>query len=242
MTRAGGRRVHAKDSGTGRWGAALAVAAVVTALVLGGAGVISATTSSRDASPAAQDSASSAPPTVERDRVPTPSAEPKRAKPVRPHAPIRAAAPMVASEPARLEIPALDVDVDVMDLGLTDRGVLEVPQGAYPAGWYTGSPTPGELGPAIVAGHVTWNGTDGVFLRLHELARGDHVLVTRTDGSVADFTVSETEQYAKDAFPTATVYGDIDHAGLRLITCGGLDPDSGVFEDNVVVFAELTDS
>ncbi len=135
---------------------------------------------------------------------------------------------------------SIGVDVDVMDLGLTDTGSLEVPPGAFPAGWYTGSPTPGELGPSVLAGHVSWNGTPGVFERLGELARGDEVSVVRDDGSTAVFTVERTRQYAKDAFPTSTVYGDLDHAGLRLITCGGLDPDTGLYDDNVVVFARLT--
>jgi len=29
------------------------------------------------------------------------------------------------------------------------------------------------------------------------------------------------------------------HCGLRLITCGGLDPDTDSYEENVVVFAAL---
>ncbi len=150
--------------------------------------------------------------------------------------------PMLASEPSRLVVPAIDVDVDVMDLGLSDTGVLEVPQGAFPVGWYTGSPTPGELGPAIVAGHVSWNGSPGVFERLSELSVGDRVSVLRNNGSTADFAVTRTRTYAKDTFPTDTVYGDINHAGLRLITCGGLDADTGSYKDNVVVFAELIES
>ena len=53
-----------------------------------------------------------------------------------------------------------------MDLGLRADGSMEVPPGGFPAGWYTGGPTPGELGPAIIAGHVDWNGP-GVFYNLH---------------------------------------------------------------------------
>jgi hypothetical protein len=45
--------------------------------------------------------------------------------------------------------------------------------------------------------------------------------------------------YAKDRFPTTKVYGDLDHAGLRLITCGGHDLVSGLYEDNVIAFARL---
>jgi len=39
----------------------------------------------------------------------------------------------------------------------------------FPAGWYTGAPTPGELGPAIITGHVDWGGHPGVFFNLRNL-------------------------------------------------------------------------
>ena len=153
--------------------------------------------------------------------------------------PVADGEPMGASEPDRLVVPAIDVDVDVMDLGLTDAGVLEVPPEAFPAGWYTGSPSPGELGPAIVAGHVSWNGTPGVFERLDELSPGDLVSIVREDGSTARFAVSRIRTYPQDDFPTDAVYGDIDHPGLRLITCAGLNPETGTYEDNIVVYAAL---
>ena len=64
--------------------------------------------------------------------------------------------------------------------------------------------------------------------------------MTRADGSQPVFRVTRVEQYPKDGFPTAEVYGDIDHAGLRLITCGGVfNRATGHYDDNIVVFAEL---
>jgi sortase (surface protein transpeptidase) len=142
------------------------------------------------------------------------------------------------SIPIGLSIPALSVTSPVMALGLEDDGTMEVPPGAYPAGWYDLGPTPGELGPAVVAAHVDWADEPGVFNRIHTLQPGDEVAVTRQDGSVATFRVDRVEDYPKDEFPTAAVYGDLDHAGLRLITCGGaFDEDTGDYEDNVVVFA-----
>jgi hypothetical protein len=54
------------------------------------------------------------------------------------------------------------------------------------------------------------------------------------------FRVTRVAQFPKDAFPTRLVYGNIDHAGLRLITCGGLfNSQSGHYEDNIVAFADL---
>ena len=139
----------------------------------------------------------------------------------------------------RLQIPAIGVDSDLMDLGLQPDGTLEVPPLGFPAGWYTGSPTPGELGPAVLVGHVHWNEQAGVFADLARLRRGDEVVVQRADGGSAVFQVTRTKQFSKDAFPTARIYGDIDHAGLRLITCGGRNRLTGSYEDNVVVFASL---
>ena len=64
--------------------------------------------------------------------------------------------------------------------------------------------------------------------------------VTRKDGKTAVFTVSRVARFAKSQFPTHAVYGAIDHAGLRLITCGGTyDAASHRYLDNVVVFARL---
>ena len=79
-----------------------------------------------------------------------------------------------------------------------------------------------------------------MFYSLGALNPGDQVEIGRQDGSVAVFQVDGVRTYEKDLFPTLEVYGNIDHAGLRLITCGGVfDPDAGSYESNVVAFASL---
>ena len=154
------------------------------------------------------------------------------------------AAVLSRSVPVRVQIPAVGVDSGVdsglLDLGLQADGSLEVPPDGASAGWYTDAPTPGELGPAIIAAHVDWQGEPGVFYDLRNVKPGNEVEVTREDGAIAVFRVSRVEQFPKGAFPTDVVYGDIDHAGLRLITCGGsFDRQARSYEDNIVVFAEL---
>lgn len=107
------------------------------------------------------------------------------------------------------------------------------------AGQTPATEVPTELGGT---GHVDWGGQPGVFFNLRELSPGDGIAVTRQDGSTAQFEVTHVEQFDKDAFPTQAVYGDLDHAGLRLITCGGsFDPQMRSYQDNLVVFAELVD-
>jgi hypothetical protein len=148
-----------------------------------------------------------------------------------------------ASRPIRLTIPTIDVDTGVIDLGLKPDGTMKVPPDGATAGWYTESPTPGELGPAVLAAHVDWKGAKGVFYDLRRAQPGDEVIVDRADGQTATFTVRRVEQYPKDRFPTEEVYGDVDTAQLRLITCGGdFDGQARSYRDNIVVYAELLTS
>jgi hypothetical protein len=155
--------------------------------------------------------------------------------------PTTAAPPVLpASQPLRVRVPAIGVDSELVDLGIQPDGTLEVPAEGFPAGWFTGSPTPGERGPAVLAGHVDWAGSPGVFADLLDVVAGDTVLVDRADGSTATFVVTQVDQVAKADFPTAEVYGDLGHAGLRLITCGGeFDSSTGDYLDDVVVYADL---
>jgi LPXTG-site transpeptidase (sortase) family protein len=145
------------------------------------------------------------------------------------------------SEPGSVTIPRIDVESELVELGL-EGGAMEVPVDPADAGWYELGPTPGALGPAVIAGHVTWNRAPAVFFRLSALRAGDRVLVSRVDGTTAVFSVTRVQTFSKARFPTRAVYGPVDHAGLRLITCGGeYDGSSHRYADNVVAFAELVD-
>ena len=144
------------------------------------------------------------------------------------------------SHPVAMSIPKLGVRSPLDDLGLDRDGAMEVPENPARAGWFSGGPAPGSLGPAVIAGHVTWNGR-AVFHRLSTMRPGDLVTVTRKDGKIAVFTVTRVARFSKSQFPSRAVYGPIDHAGLRLITCGGTyDAARQRYLDNVVVFARLT--
>jgi sortase (surface protein transpeptidase) len=148
---------------------------------------------------------------------------------------------MSTSAPTRVVIPKLGVDVPLTGLGQEADGTMQVPADARTVGWYTGAPTPGSLGPAVLAGHVDYQRKPGTFNRLTELTTGDNITVDRSDGSIAMFTVVKVVRYAKNRFPTGAVYGAINRAGLRLITCGGnFDSAAGHYEDNIVVYADLT--
>jgi len=142
--------------------------------------------------------------------------------------------------PYWLLIPAIGVSSDVVRLGLTAAGTLQVPPTAAVAGWYTRSPRPGGVGSSIIAGHIDSKLGPGVFYRLSRMRRGEYVYVIRANHTLAVFEVTSVRTYAKSGFPAKTVYGPVPDAELRLITCGGtFDFATGSYLSNVVVYATL---
>ena len=127
-----------------------------------------------------------------------------------------------AARPTWLSIPSLGIRTRLIHLGVNADGTLQVPSSTTVAGWYTGSPRPGTVGSAIIAGHVDSRTGPGIFFWLRTLHRGDRIYVGRADGTMAVFTVTKIRKFAKDEFPTAAVYGPVPDAELRLITCGGI--------------------
>lgn len=147
------------------------------------------------------------------------------------------------SVPTRLQVPSIGVDSTLRTIGLDRQGRIATPplvkdSHAY---WLTVSPTPGQLGPATIIGHVDSAAYGpGVFFRLGAMRQRDKIYITRADRTVATFEVERVVEYEKSAFPTQQVYGNLDHAGLRLITCGGtFDSAAHSYESNIVVYASL---
>jgi sortase (surface protein transpeptidase) len=150
----------------------------------------------------------------------------------------QSAQPRPVAAPVSLTIPLIGVSTQLVPLGLTSSGALQVPSSASVAGWYTGSPRPGAIGSAIVVGHIDSLTGPGVFYRLPELRAGDTVYIKRADGTLVEFRVTSVRTYLKDRFPTQAVYGPTPDAELRLITCGGaFDPATGHYLSNIVVYA-----
>jgi sortase (surface protein transpeptidase) len=157
-------------------------------------------------------------------------------------APVTANA-MPRSVPVQLIIPKIGIDAHIAEAGLDQYGAVAMPFDIYTPAWYEYSPTPGELGPSVIVGHLdgaNYANLTGIFWRLNELVPGDQITVNREDGSVAKFKVLATKQISRANFPTTEIYGNIKYAGLRVLTCGGnFDPVSGHYDKNTVVFAAL---
>jgi sortase (surface protein transpeptidase) len=141
----------------------------------------------------------------------------------------------------RVRIPEIKVDAPVMDVGLDKDGWIEAPPPQDPnmAGWYQNGIAPGQLGTAVVVGHVDNLAGPAVFYGLGSLKKGQHIEVSRFDGRVAVFEIYGVEVFSKNDFPGARVYGDTGGPELRVITCGGGYSKANGYDGNVVVFARL---
>jgi len=166
----------------------------------------------------------------------TGSSAPDALPPLGTLAPLPTHVTLTAAPPVALEIPAIGVRTKLIRLGLTQQETLQVPSSPYVAGWYTGSPRPGEIGSSIIAGHIDSYLGPGIFYRLRELHPGNRIYVQQADGRTAVFQVTGVHQYPKAHFPTAAVYGPVPDAELHLITCGGtFDYATHNYLSNVVV-------
>jgi len=136
-----------------------------------------------------------------------------------------------------LRIRSIEVETALQVLALDAHGKLQPPKSYEQAGWYAEGVVPGDVGAAVVAGHVdSFNGA-AVFYDLHTLRSGDAVEIQR-GGEWITFRVTTVERYPKDQFPTDKVYRPTPGAELRLITCGGdFDRSLLSYRDNIVVYA-----
>lgn len=139
-------------------------------------------------------------------------------------------------EPARLRIPDLGVDADVLPVGTTPEGAQEVPTSLDDTGWWKDGQRPGQPGNAVIVGH-TASKDDGVFDNLADVEKGDVVTVDGK-GSELDFVVTSEREVKVEAFAAESdrIYRDAGRSGLVLMTCG--DWNGQRFETTVIVYAQ----
>lgn len=144
------------------------------------------------------------------------------------------------SLPVLLIVPSLKIKTSLVQLGRLADGTMATPTNPSVAGWYRYSPTPGQIGPAVIVGHVDSRTGPAVFYDLRKLKIGQVVSVRRRDGSQVNFSVYKLANYSQRNFPTKVVYGDTVRPELRLITCGGpFNYLTGHYTQNTVVFAVI---
>jgi LPXTG-site transpeptidase (sortase) family protein len=143
------------------------------------------------------------------------------------------------SDPVRIVIPAIHVDVAVVPVGVADDGSMEIPEYTK-TGWFKVGPAPGAPGPSVIVGHVSSKKGRGAFYSLSKMKPGDEFYVYRSSGTRATFVVVSTETVLKTKLPTKKIWNDTQESVIRLVTCGGQwDKDSGHYLSNVIVYGKL---
>ncbi|MEU8698062.1 class F sortase [Streptomyces sp. NPDC048680] len=153
--------------------------------------------------------------------------------------------PIQGGTPRSVEIPSIGIRAPVVARGLDEDGAIAPPSFDTPqtVGWYGSGTEPGAKGPALFVGHVDTETKPAVFYGLSAARPGARVEVTRTDGTIAEFTIDDVQVFTRERFNAQKAYGPRKdgRAELRLITCGGTyDRAAHTYTANVVVSAYLT--
>lgn len=147
-------------------------------------------------------------------------------------------APLAAADvPTRISINSIGVNKPLVSLGLKN-GKIDPSQGVVQ--WYNAYPSPGKAGNAIIAAHVTYNGTPDAFVDLHKVKLGDTVKIAYNGAAEKTFKITKKEAVDKTTLrKRQDVWGDSSTPHLVLITC---DADSKLVGqhhvDNYVVWAD----
>jgi sortase A len=144
-----------------------------------------------------------------------------------------------ASLPARLVIPALEIDAEVEHVGINYKGEMVAPADYDDVAWYREGVVPGKRGSAVMAGHLNDGlGLSGVFQDLQKIEPGDEVFVENGYGRIR-FVVEQIETYDYKSVPLDLVFHRSDAVRLNLITCAGRWTwDGRTYDKRVVVYAK----
>ncbi len=144
------------------------------------------------------------------------------------------------SAPSRLLIPAIGVNAPIGAVGLAADGSMDVPKRPADTAWYALGPRPGEVGSAVIAGHVSWMySAHAVFAKLHTLKPGDIITVQAGDGKSTSFVVRGIREYDAAADATEVFFSTDGKAHLNLVTCSGTwDQSERQYTERLVVFAD----
>ncbi len=144
------------------------------------------------------------------------------------------------SLPKKLEIPKLKVSANIENVGLAADNNMDIPKSDWSVGWFSPGPKPGEIGSAVIAGHLdSQTGKPAVFWNLRQLQAGDYIFIIDNDGNKKRFRVIGSEQYNAENAPMEKIFGAQDGAYLNLITCNGAwNRQERNYDKRLVVFTK----
>jgi LPXTG-site transpeptidase (sortase) family protein len=229
-----GRAVRPQEGGhrgRRRW---LGVALVLVTCVCAGFAFATGAFGRLTLGAAATQSNATRPSAIPAQAAPSPTATPDRI--------LQAAQAIVApaTPPTRLLIPTIGVNAAVESVQLDAQGNMAIPARTDEVAWYSPGAAPGEVGNAVIDGHLDWYNGPAVFWKLGSLRPGDALTVQRADGSQKTFKVDSTTLMGWDA-PTDSLFTRSGPPTLTLITCAGAwDRQKATYTKRLVVHASLS--
>lgn len=140
-------------------------------------------------------------------------------------------------EPKYIKLPTIEVEGFIQKVGIDQNQEVAVPTNIHIAGWFVDSVKPGQPGLSIIDGHINGRGSDGIFVNLEKLKRGDIYTIEFGDGTSKQFKVTDTTSV--DTLDAASVLFSQDPdnpSQLNLITCGGnFDTTSRSYDKRVII-------
>jgi sortase (surface protein transpeptidase) len=144
-----------------------------------------------------------------------------------------------AAAPARLVVPSIKVDASVEPVGMDTQGRMGTPSQSSNVAWYRLGSAPGDVGDAVLAGHLDWTTGPAVFWYLGRMHKGDEITVVRADGSSVKFVTDSSSMVPYDS-STDSLFTRDGPPSITLITCAGAwDRQRGTYLQRLVVHASL---
>ncbi|MDR0136595.1 class F sortase [Metabacillus idriensis] len=152
----------------------------------------------------------------------------------------RQSSQMKGITPVKVNIPSINVEANIEQVGILENGQMGVPQEINNVGWFEPGVKPGSRGSAVLAGHVDSKTGPAIFFNLKDLKQGDEIIVTDEKGTSLTFIVKNQESYPRGSAPIDEIFQTEEGQNLNLITCSGtFNRSAGTHEERLVVFAEL---
>ena len=149
----------------------------------------------------------------------------------------------IFSTPVKLIIKVINVETNIVPVGVVPDGTMETPKDWFVAGWYEKSAKPGEQKNLIINGHYDTNtGSRAVFWNISRLNMGDLIEVMDNYGRIYSYKVLELNYV--DLLDPSRLDALKDEDGkstLTLITCGGVWMPGNGYNKRLIVKAELLD-
>ncbi len=136
----------------------------------------------------------------------------------------------------RMELPKLELDIEVKKiLFSTEQDIWDITEETGAAYWLEGSSHPVYGGNTVIAAHYMEYGEPGPLFRVRDLKEGDEIYLY---SGFYKYTYKVARyQYVPDTYME---YMKNRPYALTLFTCSGFNWDTGVWDQRVVVLAELS--